>query len=54
MKNIKIRGCTRPVRQFEGKVGQDSELDSKSDSAILNWIGSLPWRAYLLGCPAPS
>jgi hypothetical protein len=39
-------------RQFEYEVVQDSELDSYS--AILNWIGSPPSRAQLLGSPAPS
>jgi hypothetical protein len=27
------------VRQFEGKIVLDSELDSKSDSITPNWIG---------------
>jgi hypothetical protein len=27
-----IKGWMHPVRQFEGKVVLDSELDSKSDS----------------------
>jgi hypothetical protein len=38
--------------QFEYEEVLDSELDS--NSAILNWIGSPPSRAYLLGSPAPS
>jgi hypothetical protein len=29
------------VHQFEAEVVLDSELDSKSNSGILNWIGSL-------------
>jgi hypothetical protein len=36
MWNVQIRGCTCPVRQFEGKVVLDSELDSKANSGILN------------------
>jgi hypothetical protein len=40
-------------RQFEGKVILNSELDSSSDSEILNWIGSpiiLNWvESNLLG-----
>jgi hypothetical protein len=32
--------CT--MHQIEGKVVLDSELDSKSDSKILNWIRSPP------------
>jgi hypothetical protein len=39
-------------RQFKYKVVLDSELDS--NSTILNWIGSPPSRARLLGSPAPS
>jgi hypothetical protein len=39
-------------RQFEYKVVLNSELDS--NSIILNWIGSSPSRARLLGSPAPS
>jgi hypothetical protein len=39
-------------RQFEYDVILDSELDS--NSAILNWIGSPPSRAHLLGSLAPS
>jgi hypothetical protein len=54
MKNDQIRGHTRHVRQFEANVVLDFKLDSKSDSAILNWIGSPPWRAHLHGSPAPS
>jgi hypothetical protein len=42
MKNIQIGGSTRLVCQFEGKVVIDSELNSKSDSGILNLIGSPP------------
>jgi hypothetical protein len=38
--------------QFEYEMVMDSELDS--NSAILNWIGSPPSRAHLLGSPAPS
>jgi hypothetical protein len=30
----------------------DSELDSKSNSEISNWIGSPPWSARLLGSPS--
>jgi hypothetical protein len=37
--------------QFEYEVVLDSRLDS--NSAILNWIGSPPSRAHLLGSPAP-
>jgi hypothetical protein len=40
------------VHQFEYEVVLDSELDS--NSVILNWIGSPPSRAHLLGPPAPS
>jgi hypothetical protein len=40
------------VRQFEDEVVLDSELDS--NLAILNWIGSPPSRARLLGSPSPS
>jgi hypothetical protein len=36
MKNVQIGGRTRHVRQFEGKVVIDPEIDSKSDSAIPN------------------
>jgi hypothetical protein len=39
-------------RQFEYEVVLDSELDS--NSAILNWIGSPPSRARLLGSPPHS
>jgi hypothetical protein len=39
-------------RQFEYEVVLDSELDS--NSVILNWIGSPPYRARLLGSLAPS
>jgi hypothetical protein len=39
-------------RQFEYEVVLDSELDS--NSVILNWIGSAPSRAHLLGSSAPS
>jgi hypothetical protein len=39
-------------RQFEYEVVMNSELDS--NLAILNWIGSSPSRARLLGFPAPS
>jgi hypothetical protein len=42
MKNIQIRGSTHPMCQFENKVVLDPEINSKSDFAILNWIGSLP------------
>jgi hypothetical protein len=49
-----IRGRTRPVRQFEGKVVLDSNLDSKSDSWIPNWLGHSPCCACFLGSPAPS
>jgi hypothetical protein len=38
--------------QFEYEVVLDSELDS--NSAILNWIGSPPSSARLLGSLAPS
>jgi hypothetical protein len=37
------------VCQFKGKVVLNVELDSKSDSGILNWIGSPLWYACLLG-----
>jgi hypothetical protein len=36
MKNVHIGGRTHHVRQFEDKVVMDSELDSMSDSVILN------------------
>jgi hypothetical protein len=39
-------------RQFGYDVILNSELDS--NSAILNWIGSSPSRAHLLGSLAPS
>jgi hypothetical protein len=39
-------------RQFEYKVVMDFELGS--NSAILNWIGSPPSRAGLLGSSTPS
>jgi hypothetical protein len=39
-------------RQFEYEMVLDFELDS--NSAILNWIGSPPSRARLIGSPAPS
>jgi hypothetical protein len=42
MKNVQIRGHTYHVHQFEGKFIMDSEIDSKLDSSILNWIASLP------------
>jgi hypothetical protein len=38
--------------QFEYEVVVDSELDS--NSSILNWIGSSPSCARLLGSPAHS
>jgi hypothetical protein len=38
--------------QFEYVVVLDSKLDL--NSAILNWIGSPPSHARLLGSPAPS
>jgi hypothetical protein len=31
-----------PIHQFEVEVVLDSELDSKSNSEIPNWIGSPP------------
>jgi hypothetical protein len=43
----------RHVHQFEVNVVLDSEIDSKLDSAIPNWIGSPPWHAHLLGSPTP-
>jgi hypothetical protein len=51
---IQIRDCTRHVHQFEGKMVLDHVIDSKSDSTIPISIGSPPWRAHLLGYPAPS
>jgi hypothetical protein len=39
-------------RQFEYEVILNSELDS--NSVILNWIGSSPSCARLIGSPAPS
>jgi hypothetical protein len=39
-------------RQFEYQMVMDSELDS--NSASLNWIGSPPSRARILGSLAPS
>jgi hypothetical protein len=47
-------GRTRLVRQFEGKVVLDSELDSKSDLWTPNWIGPLSCCACFLGSLAPS
>jgi hypothetical protein len=38
----------RLVHQFEVEVVLDSELDSKSNSGILNWIESPLWCAHLL------
>jgi hypothetical protein len=49
MQNIQIRGG--PGHQFECKVVMDFELDSKSHSGILNWLGSPPYCAHLLGSP---
>jgi hypothetical protein len=45
-------GHMQSGRQFEYEVVLNSELDS--NSAILNWIGSPPSRACLLGSSAPS
>jgi hypothetical protein len=36
MKNIQIRCRTHHVHQFESKMVMDSEIDSKSNSAIPN------------------
>jgi hypothetical protein len=36
VKNVQIGGRKCHVHQFEGKVVLDSELDSKSNYAILN------------------
>jgi hypothetical protein len=49
-----IGGRTCHVRQFEGKVVLDFELDSKSDSWIPNWLGLPPCCACFLGSLAPS
>jgi hypothetical protein len=38
MKNVQIGGRTCPLRQFEGKVVFDPEIDLKLDSANLIWI----------------
>jgi hypothetical protein len=38
---IQIGQRTHPVRQFEGKVTLDSELDLKLDSWTPNWLGPL-------------
>jgi hypothetical protein len=54
MKITQIIGRTRPVCQFQGKVVLDSELDSKSDSWTLDWLGHPPCCAYFFGSPAPS
>jgi hypothetical protein len=50
MKNVQIEGRTHPVRQFEGRVVLDPEIDLKSDSAILNWIES---SHFTLACTSP-
>jgi hypothetical protein len=42
MYNFKIIGCMCPRHQFECKVVLDSELDSKSDSGITNWVEPPP------------
>jgi hypothetical protein len=52
--NVQIRFGMRSVHQFEAEVVLNSELDSKSNSGILNWIGSPPWCVPLLASPAPS
>jgi hypothetical protein len=38
--------------QFECNMFMDSELDSKLNSGIPNWFGSLPCCARLLDSPA--
>jgi hypothetical protein len=43
-----------PMHQIKIKVVLDSELDSKSDYVILNWVRSPPWNAHFLDSPAPS
>jgi hypothetical protein len=40
--NVQILFGMHHVHQFEAKVVLDDELDSKSNSRILNWIGSPP------------
>jgi hypothetical protein len=42
------------VCQFEGKVVLESELDSKSDYCIPNWLGHPPCCACFLNSPEPS
>jgi hypothetical protein len=54
MKNIQNRGRMCHVCQFEGKMVLDPNIDLKSDSTILIWIESPPWRVHILGSPAPS
>jgi hypothetical protein len=44
MKNVQIGYGTHLVHQFKDKVILDPEIDSKSDSIILNWIGSPTWH----------
>jgi hypothetical protein len=53
MKNVQIGCCTCLVRQFEGKVILDPEIDSKLDSAIPNWIGSPLLGVHLLALQHP-
>jgi hypothetical protein len=38
--------------QFECNMFMDSKLDSKLNSGIPNWFGSLPCCAHLLDSPA--
>jgi hypothetical protein len=52
MLNIQNGGRMQSGCQFEFVVVLYSKLDS--NSAILNWIGSPPSHARLLGSPAPS
>jgi hypothetical protein len=40
MWNVEIQFGMHPVHQFEVEVVLDSELDSKSNSTIPNWVGS--------------
>jgi hypothetical protein len=40
--NFQIPCCMRLLHQFEAEVVLDSDMDLKSNSRILNWIGSPP------------
>jgi hypothetical protein len=46
--NFQIPCCMRLLHQFEAEVVLDFDMDLKSNSRILNWIGSPPWCVHLL------